>query len=287
MSSEIPWAFWGWTLLPAAGLAIGNTLERVGLRTTGAVVPLREPWRFVKTLVANVPWWSGLLLSALATLGYYGAMGRYNISLVQPWMALNPALTVLLAWKFLHEPIDKRLLSAIALVFVGLLLAGTLADEQAGGQNEWRLGVFVAVGAALALLVWRFGKRVEVGDATLMGMGFGLSAVVYKSIAMDAIAVSQWNVQALLPWLLDVRLWLFVVCYTIGFAYSQIGLSRGRALFLVPLSAAVGTLVPIVAGGLVFAEPFPPLKWASTICVALGSLLFVGRDCPDKKGKQP
>lgn len=285
MSGGIPWVFLGWTLLPAAGLAIGNTLERVGLRTTGAAVPLREPLRFVKTLLVNVPWWSGLLLSALATLGYYGAMGRYNISLVQPWMALNPALTVLLAWKFLHEPIDKRLVSAISLVFLGLLMAGTLADEQAGMQNELHLDIFVALGALLAVLVWRFSKRAEVGDATLMGMGFGLSAVVYKSIAMEAVAVSNWNLQALLPWLLDIRLWLFIACYTIGFIYSQIGLSRGRALFLVPMSAAIGTLVPIVAGGLVFAEPFPPLKWASTICVALGSLLFVTRDSPSQKGE--
>jgi len=126
----------------------------------------------------------------------------------------------------------------------------------------------------LLLLRWK-AKHQETCDAATMGIGFGLSAVFYKSLALDALQIGFEKPISLLPLLTDARLWLFIGTYALGFLYSQIGLSRGRALFVIPFSAALGTLLPILAGALVFSEPFPVPKILSALCVVAGSFLFV------------
>ena len=78
------------TLSSAIGLAFGNILESIGLRGANSV----------KSLAKNKFWLGGLFLSIVATLLYYAAMAKYNISLVQPFMALNPALLQFWVGKF-------------------------------------------------------------------------------------------------------------------------------------------------------------------------------------------
>lgn len=266
------------TLGSACGLAVGNILEKIGLHRTGQQVSLKTPLLFMRSLVSNIPWWLGLTLSALATLGYYAALGMYNISLVQPLMALNPVLTALMGWWFLRERMTARIGLAIGCIFVGLLLIGTQPSEAVGSQHIFYLLLYVLVWPMFLLLLrWRKLRR-EILDASMMGIGFGLSAVLYKSLTLDLPALESLSIATLLPWLKDLRLWAFVATYGTGFLYSQIALSRGRALFVIPFSAALGTLVPILAGALVFAEPFSPLKVASLACVVAGSFLFVERE---------
>lgn len=262
-------AFFALTLTAATALAVANILERVGLRSTGNHHSLKKPLQFIKALLGNVPWWAGIGLSALGTLGYYAAMGLYNISLVQPLMALNPMLTALLGWKFLQERISFRIGLAIAAVFLGLVLGGTQAGEAPGVLTESSLWMFAGVAVFLWVLVRFSPLTLEIKDSITMGLGFGLSAVFYKSM------VGDWQI-------VNARGLLFIGFYGLGFVYSQVGLSRGRALFVIPLSAAVGTLLPILGGVWVFAEPFPVIKMISTGCVFVGTLLFVGG--PQKNG---
>jgi len=268
--------FFALTLGSAAGLALGNILEKVGLRHAGQHASLRTPLLFIKTLMRNAPWWGGLTLSALATLGYYAALGLYNISLVQPLMALNPMLTAVLGWWLLKERMTPRIALAILFVFAGLLLAGTQADEAPGVQSQWRLWIFAIAGTLALLTIHYRSQNRETLDALTMGAGFGMSAVLYKSLALDAVQLDTWTAAALWPLLLDLRLWAFAITYGTGFIYSQIALSRGRALYVIPFSAAVGTLIPIAAGALVYAEPFPFFKIASAMLVVIGSFFFVG-----------
>ena len=77
--------------------------------------------------------------------------------------------------------------------------------------------------------------------------------------------------------LLDFRALGYVVTYGIAFLYSQISFSRGRALFIIPFSAAVGAAVPTLAGALVFSEAFPLGKAISVALVLTGAALFVVR----------
>jgi drug/metabolite transporter (DMT)-like permease len=244
------------TLSSAIGLAFGNILESIGLRAANSV----------KSLARNKFWLGGLLLSVVATLLYYGAMARYNISLVQPFMALNPALTAILGWKILGEKMSRKIAFAIGLIFCGILIDGTLAGEASGEIRPGKM-LWIYAGAVLALLAvfCLIFRKSEITDSLCAGVGFGLSAVFYKSISLDG----------LFPPPVDLRIFTFAVLYIAAFLCSQIGLRRGRALFVVPLSAAIGLIVPALGGLVVFGEPFPLQKVIVIALVFAGSILFV------------
>jgi len=244
------------TLTSAAGLAFGNILESIGLRTA----------KSAKSLIKNKFWLGGLFLSVVATLLYYAAMAKYNISLVQPFMALNPALTAILGWRILGEKISRKIIFAIVLIFCGILIDGTLAGEAPGGlPSEATLWIYAGASLALLTVFCMIFRKSEVVDSLCAGVGFGLSAVFYKSISLEG----------LFPPPVDLRIFTFAVLYITAFLCSQIGLRRGRALFVIPLSAAIGLIVPAIGGIVVFGEPFPPQKMLVIILVFAGSVLFV------------
>ncbi|MCL2207681.1 MAG: DMT family transporter [Fibromonadales bacterium] len=244
------------TLSSAIGLAFGNILVSIGLRAANSI----------GSLAKNKFWLGGMFLSLIATLLYYAAMARYNISLVQPFMALNPALTAILGWKILGELMSRKIALGIALIFCGILIDGTLAGETAGGQSSGEM-LWIYAGAVLALLAvfCLFFRKSEITDSLCAGAGFGLSAIFYKSIALEN----------LFPPPIDLRIFAFAALYIAAFICSQIGLRRGRALFVIPLSAAVGLIVPAIGGLAVFGEPFPAQKIAVIALVFAGSILFV------------
>jgi len=244
------------TLSSAIGLAFGNILVSIGLRAVNSI----------GSLAKNRFWLGGMFVSLVATLLYYGAMARYNISLVQPFMALNPALTAILGWKILGELMSRKVAFGVVLIFCGILIDGTLAGEAAGGLSSDEM-LWIYAGAVLALLAvfCLFFRKTEITDSLCAGAGFGLSAIFYKSIALES----------LFPPPIDLRIFAFTVLYIAAFICSQIGLRRGRALFVIPLSAAIGLIVPAIGGLVVFGEPFPPQKIAVIALVFAGSILFV------------
>jgi drug/metabolite transporter (DMT)-like permease len=239
------------TLSSAIGLAFGNILESIGLRGANSV----------KSLAKNKFWLGGLFLSIVATLLYYAAMAKYNISLVQPFMALNPALTAILGWKILGEKMSRKIAFAIVLIFLGLLIDGTLAGEASGGlHSEKTLWIYAGAVLSLIAVFCLIFRTAEIRDSLCAGAGFGLSAVFYKSISLDG----------LFPPPVDLRIFAFSVLYIAAFICSQVGLRRGRALFVIPLSAAVGLIVPVFGGIVVFGEPFPPQKIIVILLIAIG-----------------
>jgi len=249
-------------LSSAIGLAFGNILESIGLRAANSI----------KSLAGNKFWLGGLFLSIIATLLYYEAMAKYNISLVQPFMALNPALTAILGWKILGEKITRKIALAIVFIFFGLVIDGTLAGEASGGLNSGKT-LWIYAGAVLCLLLvfCLIFRSAEITDSLCAGAGFGLSAVFYKSIALEGLLLFPIDLRIFI----DLRVLSFAVLYIAAFICSQVGLRRGRALFVIPLSATVGLIVPVLGGIMVFGEPFPLQKIIVVVLVAIGSVLFI------------
>ena len=265
------------TIGPAFCFACGNILEKSGVskvgKRTGGVA---HPWSFLKGMLSNGFWWLGISCSALATVGYYIAMARYDLSQVQPMMVLNPVLTALMGFWLLKEKLTKRLIVAICFVVAGLTYSVETMGEATGSQNVTMLWSYAGAISAVTLVAHLWCKNREMVDSLIMGVGFGLSAAFYKSITLD-FDLDNIGLDTILGVLLDARLWGYVVTYSIAFLYSQISFSRGRALFIVPFSAAVGAAVPTLAGGIVFAEAFPPGKVVSVTLVLIGAALFVVR----------
>jgi len=265
-----------WTLGPAVLLAVGNILQKIGLERVAHKVHVKRPGEWVRTVIQNLPWWCGIGVAAVATIAYFGALGRYNISLVQPMMSLNPVLTVLAGWLFLKENLDKRTALATLLVVLGLSFAGFLHGEASGHESESNLTVFTLAVLASIGLVRLFIHNIEARKSLIGGIGFGLSAVFMKSLEGHYFFHGGTFSMALAvdPGLV-IRALAFVVTYLIGFVYMQVALTHGRALFVIPLTAAIGMLIPTLAGIIVFLEPCGAAKICAVSLVALGSALFV------------
>lgn len=273
------------TLIPAICFACGNILEKTGLSAVAHTVSIKKPFAFIRLVLKNKYWWTGFALSAVANIGYYLAMALYDISLVQPMMTLNPVLTALFGFWFLKEHLTKRIVAAIAFVFFGLLLSASHAGESSSVQNTSDLWVFAGVIVLVALLFKVFHSQEETSDSLIMGVGFGVSAAFYKSMTLSFGESMEWTSVELLKWAFDPRLWAFLITYMTAFIYSQIAFTRGRALFIIPFSAALGAAIPILAGAFVFSESFSLEKTVSIIFVLLGSALFIIRR-PRKNAKR-
>ena len=264
------------TLGAAVCFAFGNVLAKSGVAKSGEKADIHHPIRFIVSFLTSKRWWTGFSLSALGNVGNYTAMALYNLSLVKPISALNPVLTAIFGRLFLKEPINRRVVTAIVCVLCGLLFASSEVDEAPGVQNIPALCIFVGILLAFAFASHFIFRSPEVGDSITMGTCYGLSDVLYKSLAIDATAKGiELSADELLYWIADVRVWAFAATYLTAFVFTQVAFSRGRALFVIPFSAAIGAVVPILAGALVFAEPFPPTKIVSIALVILGSSLFI------------
>ena len=262
------------TLVPAILFACGNILEKSGIVKATENVSLKNPIVFFKKILLNFKWWLGLCFSGIATLGYYLAMAKYDLSLVQPMMVLNPVLTALFGYWLLKETLTKRIVLAISFVLSGLLLAGQNMGESTSIQNISSLYQFSFIFIAGFLLMRFFIRDNEITDSLLIGVGFGLSAVFYKSISLDFV-LESFNYVLFWNLISDIRIYAYIFLYLIAFFYSQIAFSRGRALFIIPFSAAIGAVIPILGGAFIFGEHFPVSKIISVSLVIIGSFLFV------------
>mgnify|MGYP002621588831 CR=1 FL=1 len=264
------------TLGAAICFAFGNVLAKSGVAKSGEKADIHHPIRFIVSFLTSKRWWTGFGLSALGNMGNYTAMALYNLSLVKPISALNPVLTAIFGWLFLKEPINRRVVAAIIFVLCGLLFASSEVGEAPGVQNISALWIFVLILLAFAFASHFIFKSNEVGDSITMGACYGLSDVLYKSLAIDVSEMGiDISAEKLLFMIADIRVWAFSATYITAFVFTQVAFSRGRALFVIPFSAAIGAVVPILAGALVFAEPFPPAKIVSILLVIIGSNLFI------------
>ena len=253
-------------------------MSTVGKRTGGT----SRPWEFFKGVITNKFWWLGIACSGLATLGYYIAMAQYDLSQVQPMMVLNPVLTALMGFCILKEVLTKRIVVAICFVVAGLLYSVENLGESTAVQNIGTLWLYAGGLSFATLIAHLWVKDREMVDSLIMGVGFGLSAAFYKSLAMD-FDLDNIDFSSVMNLLMDFRTLGYVATYSIAFLYSQVSFSRGRALFIIPFSAAVGAAVPTLAGALVFYEAFPMGKVISVTLVLIGACLFIVRRPRRKK----
>lgn len=264
-------AFLFWTLLPSLLFVAANILQKVGLNRVAVQMQGLGALDWIKSVLRNFPWWGGIGIAAIATLGKFEALRRFNISLVEPMLALNPVLTAVAGWWILKERMDRRTLVAILTVLVGVLVSASQMHEAAGSESTSRLLVFVGGWSLAVCAVWVLSSNTEARRAMLSGVGFGLSDLLWKS-SEASYQLLGIDVQTLL------RALGFVGTYLAGFFFLQMALARGRALFVVPFVSALGLLVPALAGIVVYQEPISNGKILALALVSAGSLLFIRRN---------
>ena len=193
------------TIGPAFLFACGNILEKSGVSTVGKRTGgTSKPWEFFKGIITNGYWWLGICCSGLATLGYYIAMAQYDLSQVQPMMVLNPVLTALMGFCILKEVLTKRIVVAICFVVAGLLYSVENLGESTAVQNIGTLWLYAGGLCFATLIAHLWVKDREMVDSLIMGVGFGLSAAFYKSLAMDLTStISSFRQWRTCLWILE------------------------------------------------------------------------------------
>lgn len=276
-------------LSAALAFAIGNVLQKKGLHQTR--IDHHNLKDMVFATLKDVPWWSGILLSVVGTAAYYYAMAKWPLTQVQSLLSLNPVMTAVLGVLLLKEKWDRSTIWGIVLVLLGVLgvnLAPS-SGQSSFSDTYWPITTLV-LSVLLGISIWGvFPKllnpqfeqtltikyrRSEWIYSIMTGLGFGISAVYYKGFSLN------FDVNKPLSDLNGIGILLaalYALSYTIGFFSSQAALSYGRALFVVPFSAAIGTLVPILGGMVVLGENFSWTRALGVLFIGFALFLFVPR----------
>lgn len=286
----------------ALAFAIGNIFQKQGLHKVR--VETSSTFEMIRGTVLNIPWLLGIGLSVFGTLSYYYALAKWPISTVQALLSLNPSLTAILGILILKEFWDKKTMSGIVLVALGVVCVSL---DKVDGSSQLGVAfwpvmfIFVSIVLILVLVSWfpniakfsqpeiKSNEQIEPRKITknqeyrrgeylfsiIAGMGFGISAVFYKAVLI------QMNGAELEYSRLDltsgVMIVFYAISYIIGFFSSQAALSYGRALFVVPFSAAIGSVIPIFCGIITLGEEAGPLKWSGLIIISIALFLFIPR----------
>jgi drug/metabolite transporter (DMT)-like permease len=206
-------------------------------------------------LVRRPRWVGGTALSVAGAALQVLALTLAPLTVVQPTLALGLVLLLALAALVLHEPVGRRERAGVAAIVGGVALVPIVAAPGLGGSGD-PSGV-----AALAVLlggatVIPFAARARLRDARLRVLaaaaGDAWAAIGLKLVA-DAL--HRGTPLVALVWLASVALAGFLALTAEMSALQRIAATR-----VAPIVVAAQVLVPVIAGPLVFDEP-----WADTV----------------------
>lgn len=217
-------------------------------------------------LVKRPRWVAGTALSGVGALMQVWALTLAPLTVVQPTLALGLVLLLVLSATVLHEPVGARERFGVVAIVGGVTAVTLVAAPGLGGSGD-PVGVAVLallLGTAVAL---PFALRRRIPDARLRVLaaasGDAWAAIGLKLVA-DALGSGSWL--PALAWAASAGLAGFLALTAEMSALQRIAATR-----VAPVVVSAQVLVPVVAGPLVFDEP-----WADTVPerLALGAAIL-------------
>lgn len=230
---------------------------------TGAVVllavgargnPGRSGVRLLSSTVGGKPGLVGEILNVAGWILEVLGLARVSLTLTQVLSTTGQIMIVGLAGAVLHEPLRRRDILGAGAVIGGVAIVGFVPPARSDSlPGLGRLALLVALLGPVALTphVMRRLRRLANPATCAVGAGF-------------SYALSGMSTKGLSDALVDHRLLAGLVAlagvFGFGFlaAVSELeALQRGRAVTVVPLETAVGTVIPILCAPLIFGERWP------------------------------
>ncbi len=121
----IAWGTWGFVAkLGADRIAPGplQILATAGTVPLGLLAFVQRRMRLEKDALGITYGVLNGVLSGIGLLAYYAAVSRGKVSVVGPVTSLFPLLTVILAFVFLHERLNRVQIVGVALSFVAIAI---------------------------------------------------------------------------------------------------------------------------------------------------------------------
>jgi drug/metabolite transporter (DMT)-like permease len=216
-------------------------------------------------LLRRPRWVAGTALAGVGALLQVWALTLAPLTVVQPTLALGLVLLLVLSATVLHEPVGRRERLGVVAIVGGVAVVTLVAAPGLGGSGD-AAGV-----AALALLLGTltglpFALRGRLRDARLRVLaaaaGDAWAAIGLKLVA-DALGSGSWL--PALAWAASAGLAGFLALTAEMSALQRIAATR-----VAPVVVSAQVLVPVIAGPLVFDEP-----WADSVPerLALGTAI--------------
>ncbi|MFR7671100.1 MAG: DMT family transporter [Collinsella sp.] len=203
----------------------------------------------------------GIVGLAAANTCYYECMGEVGMSTASVLLYTSPVFGVMLGRVLYREDVTPNKLVAIVFNIVGCVLAVTNGDLSGFHFSVWGVtsGVIAGLcGASLAVFSRIATKTVHPLAVTFWGFVFG-------GAVMAAIAAPWPDVAAAMsPQLLLLFLGFGLIPTAVAYILYMQGLSMGLETSKVPVVMSFETVVTVLVGIGVYAEPAGAIKsWAS------------------------
>lgn len=220
----------------------------------------------------------------LGFLGYYLAsyldlQGLTYISAQLERLTLftYPAIVAVLAWAFLGEQLNKRIIAAIAFCYLGVALMYWRESGFQGGSNTM-LGVLLVMGAAISysLYVLLAKPTMQVIGSrhftSLAMMGSALFVGIHFFVSQNASDILQ-----LTPMVYIYGIVLAIGCtvlpsFMINEAIMRIGATRTTVI------GSIGPVLTLLLAVLVLREPTSLLHWLGMALALIGVSLVSRKD---------
>lgn len=249
--------FWGvGTVLQKHGMA--NSFPQISLANL-----LRQIGPVLKTLVTNWVWVLGLIIMAFGMASYATALGRADLSIVQPIVCLTGVVAAVIGVTFLKEKVRPIEWAGIALILGGVVVVSLKnGGESSHLPTDAALAWFTVLSVALivgSLLLGRLNLSVEFTTSLGAGLNFGLANLMGKLLTQRAIidVGAPFSLGRGDVWgsaLTDYPLYVVIVTNILGGVLFQTAFANGRASVVSPIVTIISTILPIVAALTIFGE---------------------------------
>jgi len=99
--------------------AFGGIMLKIG---SGHLISFSFSWEFLFNFLSNYRLLIGIALYIIPTIIWIYLLTKFPLSYIQPMLALTYAITPLLAWFILSEPVSILRWVGIAIVIVGVII---------------------------------------------------------------------------------------------------------------------------------------------------------------------
>jgi drug/metabolite transporter (DMT)-like permease len=239
-------------------------------------VQWRHPVASTVALFSN-RWWTLGIVVAIGGWGFHVAgLALAPISLVQCVIAGGLAMLTIIADKLFGFTITRREWIGVALTAAGLaILAATLGDTGDSKHAGWEAGTLVLYTGALTVLALAACGTVQ-GDPPRAGPVLGVAAGLLWG-------ASDVSIKALSGRLGDLGLGVLVhplalailILSLVGLVVSARSLQLGPVVAVIAITTAVGNIVTIASGPIVFGEPMPDSTGGAVLRIAAFGLVCI------------
>lgn len=245
----------------------------------------RHPALAVRSLLGAKLWVLGALLGIVGWLASLLAIALADLSLVQAASASGIAILAVIAVLWFGQRLSRREMVGIALATLGLAAIGLSlegATESIGAPSTAGVVMWVAASALIGLALSSMNHVRFLSAAAAAGIAAGVMLGAGR-VSTKGLLETVPQHAGVADYLASPFLYITIVIYALGVWAQTVAFQRGEAVNAISLLVASTSVVPILAGLVVFHDPLPGdalgliLRLAGFVLVLGGAAMLAAR----------